>query len=76
MEVGENDNRSKDVEATYHNWVMANQRMAAVLKAKKYHYQYVFAQNAGHVDGRVVSQTLPQALEWVWRGYPVKKPKK
>ena len=76
MQVGENDNRSKDEEATLHNWVMANQRMAAVLKAKKYHYQYVFSQGAGHVDWRVVSQTLPQALEWVWRGYPVKKPKK
>ena len=52
---------------------MANQRMAAVLKAKKYHYQFVFARDAGHVDGRVVRQTLPQALEYVWQGYPVKK---
>ena len=75
MHVGENDNRSKDVESTYHNWVMANQRMAAVLKAKKYHYQYVFARDSGHVDGRVVRQTLPQALEWVWKGYPIKKMK-
>lgn len=70
MEVGEHDIRYKDDESTYHNWVMANQRMAAVLKAKRYHYQYVFAQDAGHVDGRVVRQTLPQALEWVWKGYP------
>ena len=75
MHVGENDLRSKDVESTYHNWVMANQRMAAVLKAKKYHYQYVFARASGHVDGRVVRQTLPQALEWVWKGYPIKKMK-
>jgi enterochelin esterase-like enzyme len=69
MHVGDNDLRSKDPESTYHNWVMANQRMAAVLKAKGYHYQYVFAQESGHVDGRVVNQTLPQALEWVWKGY-------
>lgn len=69
MEVGENDIRSKDDESTLHNWVMANQRTAAVLKAKRYHYQYVFARDAGHVDGRVVRQTLPQALEWVWKGY-------
>ncbi len=75
MEVGENDNRSKDEEATLHNWPLANQRMAAVLKAKRYHYQFVFAQQAGHVDGRAVRQTLPQALEWVWRGYPVKTAK-
>jgi len=25
---------------------------------------------AGHVDGRVVMQTLPSALEWLWRDYP------
>lgn len=69
MEVGENDIRSKDVESTYHNWVMANLRTAAVLKAKRYPYQFVFAADAGHVDGRVLAQTLPGALEWVWKGY-------
>lgn len=72
MHVGENDNRSKDPENTLHNWVMANQKMAAVFKAMKYHYQFVFARDSGHVDGKVVRQTLPQALEWVWKGY---KPK-
>jgi enterochelin esterase family protein len=66
------DNRYKDDEATLHNWPMANQRMAAALKAKGYHYQYVFARESGHVDGRVVRQTLPQALEWVWKGYKSK----
>ena len=75
MEVGETDNRYRDEEATYHNWVMANERMASVLKAKRYHYQYVFAQQAGHVDGRVVRQTLPEALEYVWKGYSVKTPR-
>ena len=69
MEVGENDFRSHDEEATYHNWVMANQRMAAQLKAKRYPYQFVFARGAGHVDWKAVRQTLPQALEFVWRGY-------
>lgn len=69
MEVGENDIRSNDEEGTYHNWVMANFRTAAVLKAKRYRYQFVFAQNAGHVDGAVVRQTLPAALEYVWKGY-------
>jgi enterochelin esterase-like enzyme len=51
MEVGENDLRHTDPESTYHNWVMANNRMATVLKNKGYHYQYVFARNAVHVDG-------------------------
>jgi hypothetical protein len=52
-----------------HDWVMANNRMAAVLKEKGYHYQYVFCMNAGHVDRNAKAQTLPEALEWVWRGY-------
>ncbi len=71
LECGEFDLRYKDPESTYHNWVMSNDRMAKVLKDKKYPYQYWLAKSAYHVDGRVVGQTLPQALEWVWRGYPI-----
>jgi len=52
-----------------HDWVMANHRMAAVLRDRGYHYQYVFSLNSYHVDSRVRAQTLPEALEWVWRGY-------
>ena len=44
--------------------------MADVLKKKGYDYRYVFAMNAGHVDNRVVMQTLPAALQWLWRDYP------
>ena len=69
LEVSENDNGSTRDEASLHNWVMANQRMAAALKAKGYDYRYVFAQNAGHTDGRVTRQTLASALEWLWQGY-------
>jgi enterochelin esterase-like enzyme len=69
MEVGENDNGSKSAEAGLHNWVLANQRMAQVLAAKRYHYRYEFARAARHVDRRVVSQTLPRALQWLWQGY-------
>ena len=72
MEVGENDNGAKSNEASLHNWVLANDRMAAALKAKGYQYRYVFAEGARHVDGGVVSQTLPEALEWLWKGYPIK----
>ena len=70
LEVSENDNGSKRDEASLHNWVMANERMAAALKAKGYHYRYVFAKDAGHTDGKVTRQTLPEALEWLWQGYP------
>jgi len=54
-----------------HDWVEANHRMAAALKAKGYRYQYVFSLNSGHGDRHVREQTLPEALEWVWRDYPV-----
>jgi predicted alpha/beta superfamily hydrolase len=54
-----------------HDWVIANENMAKVLAAKGYHYQFVFAKNAVHGDGRVKGQTLPEALEWLWKGYPI-----
>jgi enterochelin esterase-like enzyme len=69
LEVSEKDNGAGRDEASLHNWVMANQRMAAALKAKGYHYCYVFAKDAKHTDGRVTRQTLPAALEWLWEGY-------
>jgi iron(III)-enterobactin esterase len=70
MEVGEKDLHFDDPESTWHNWPLANNRMAAVLKKKGYDYRYVFALQAHHVDPRVVMQTLPMALEWLWRDYP------
>ncbi|HEX4265673.1 MAG TPA: alpha/beta hydrolase-fold protein [Verrucomicrobiae bacterium] len=72
LQVGEHDNGYQRDEASLHNWVMANERMADGLKAKGYQYHYVFCKNAGHVDRKAVGQTLPEALEWVWRGYPIK----
>jgi enterochelin esterase-like enzyme len=71
LQVGEKDNGYQRDEASLHNWVLANQRMAAALKAKGYHYHYVFCKDAGHVDRKAVGETLPEALLWVWRGYPV-----
>ena len=67
MEVGQNDNGSVNASADLHNWVIANQRMAAALKAKGYHYQFIYALGAGHTDRNVIGQTLPAALEWLWR---------
>jgi hypothetical protein len=48
---------------------MANERTAAALKEKGYHYRYVFGRGKGHCDGSVKSATLADALIWVWRGY-------
>src|SRR5579872_7348953 len=72
MEVGDRDlfypNVMRD---NMHDWVLANERMAEVLANKGYHYQFVFARNARHCDGGVKQQTLPEALEYVWQGYPI-----
>ena len=70
MEVGDRDllnpNAMRD---NMHDWVLANENMAKALAAKGYHYQFVFARNAGHVDRGVKRQTLGEALEYVWQGY-------
>jgi enterochelin esterase-like enzyme len=70
MEVGDRDLLNPNVMRDgMHDWVEANERMARVLAAKGYHYQFVFARNAGHVDHATKEQTLPEALEYVWQGY-------
>jgi iron(III)-enterobactin esterase len=72
MEVGDRDNYNPNsMRDNMHDWVLANERMAKVLDDKGYHYQFVFATNAGHTDGAVKRQTLPQALEYLWQGYPI-----
>ncbi len=71
MEVGDHDllnpNAMRD---GMHDWVVANENTAKALAAKGYHYQFVFSRNAGHVDRGARMQTLPEALEYVWQGYP------
>jgi enterochelin esterase-like enzyme len=70
MEVGDRDLLNPNImRDAMHDWVLANEKMAAALAAKGYHYQFVFARNAGHVDRTVKQQTLPEALEWLWKGY-------
>jgi enterochelin esterase-like enzyme len=67
--VSENDNGADRDEASYHNWVMANERTAAALKEKGYDYRYLYALGAGHTDRRVYAHTLADTLVWMWRGY-------
>jgi enterochelin esterase family protein len=70
MHVGDRDLYSPNVmHDDMHDWVIANHRMAAVLAKKGYQYQYVFALDSSHCDRRVREQTLPEALEYVWKGY-------
>jgi enterochelin esterase-like enzyme len=70
MEVGDRDNYNPNpMHDNMHDWVVANENMAKVLAAKGYHYQFSFAENAGHTDRTVKMQTLPEALEYTWQGY-------
>ena len=70
MEVGDRDLLNPNVMRDgMHDWVLANENMAKVLAAKGYHYQFIFARNAGHVDRAVRQQTLPEALQYLWQGY-------
>jgi len=70
LEVGDRDNlNSNALRDGMHDWVVANENMAKVLAAKNYHYQFLFARNAGHTDRAVKQQTLPEALEWLWHDY-------
>jgi enterochelin esterase-like enzyme len=76
MEVGDRDLFNPNIMRDHmHDWVVANENMAKVLADKGYHYQFVFARNAGHVDRTVKQQTLPEALEYLWQGYPIGKVK-
>ncbi len=70
MEVGDRDNLGRN--DNYHDWVLANENMARVLAEKGYRYQFVFARNAGHTDRPTKQQTLAEALEYIWQGYPAK----
>jgi iron(III)-enterobactin esterase len=70
MQVGDKDLFNPNImRDEMHDWVVANERMASVLAAKGYPYQFVFARNAGHCERSVKQQTLPEALEWLWKGY-------
>ncbi|RYE18808.1 MAG: esterase family protein [Sphingobacteriaceae bacterium] len=70
MEVGDQDLFNPNVmRDEMHDWVAANENMAKVLAAKNYPYQFVFARSAKHVDYKVKQQTLPEALEWLWKDY-------
>jgi iron(III)-enterobactin esterase len=71
--VSEQDLRFKDAEETYHNWVMANQRMADALKAKGYNYRFLFSRTSRHCDRRVFDHSLADTLVWLWQGYSARR---
>jgi iron(III)-enterobactin esterase len=73
MQVSENDNGAKSSSEGRRNWVIANARLAKVLKGKSYPYQFVYSKGAGHTQRKVINNTLPQALEYVWLDYSVRR---
>ena len=72
MEVGDRDLLNPNImRDNAHDWVEANENTAKALAAKGYHYQFSFVRDAGHCDGKMKQQLLPEALEYVWQGYPI-----
>jgi enterochelin esterase family protein len=69
INANSNDNGATAAETGRHNWLMANQRTAAALKAKGFHYRFVEGIGAGHCAAPVKDGTLADALIWLWRGY-------
>ena len=72
LEVGDRDlyNPNPRVHDDWHDWTRASENLAKALSRQGYHVQFVFARNAQHSDGPVRRQTLPEALEYTWQGYP------
>ena len=72
MEVGDRDLLNPNImRDNMHDWVVANENTAKALADKGYHYQFSFVRNAGHCDGAMKQQLLPEALEYLWKGYPM-----
>jgi enterochelin esterase-like enzyme len=70
LSVGDQDLLNPNVmKDNMHDWVEANNRMAKVLAAKGYDYQYLFCRNSTHGIGNARAQFMPHAIEWVWKGY-------
>lgn len=69
IQVSENDIGSTTSSEGRRNWVIANERLAKVLKDKGYAYQFVYSKGAGHTPRKVIDNSLPQALEYVWLDY-------
>jgi enterochelin esterase-like enzyme len=69
IQVSENDNGSRSPSEGRRNWVLANSRLAKVLAEKSYPFQFVYSKGAGHTQRKVINNSLPQALEYVWLDY-------
>jgi S-formylglutathione hydrolase FrmB len=64
MSVGSKDNEAP-------RWQKGNENMAVALKQKGYHYRFVLQEGGTHQQ-TYPAANLPEALLWLWRGYPIK----
>ncbi len=71
LAVSQNDLNWNTPTDMHRDWQPANRAMAAVLASKGYHYRFVYAEGAGHIDSGVLRQTLADTLAWLWQGYPI-----
>jgi hypothetical protein len=69
INANDNDNGYNAPVSGRHNWLIANQRTAAALMAKSFHYRFVTGTGLGHCAPAVRSATLADSLVWAWRGY-------
>ena len=71
MEVGDSDLLNPNImRDDMHDWVLANERMAKVLADKGYHYQFVFARNAGTWTAPSGSRRFPKLWNIFGRDIP------
>jgi hypothetical protein len=61
LHVSERDNGAGASGAGLHNWVLANKRMADVLKAKGYHYSF---STRGRISASTNSAYLPETVSY------------
>jgi len=71
MEVGTQDMDWSEW-GNFLDWQAANRGLAAALARKSYQYHFDLAQGAHHCDAQVPGQTLAEAMEWLWQGYPIR----
>jgi enterochelin esterase family protein len=63
-----------DIDNEFGSWLEGNDRVAAALAEKGYHYRYMrgtSAEGTQHWPPLQASSDLPGALRWLWRGYTI-----
>lgn len=64
---------SNDMWTSFGDWWSANQAMVRALDFAGYDYKYKFTENAHHCDDDV-NVTFPDAMRFLWKGYPANPP--